>query len=156
MGKILIVGIGNLLLRDEGVGVHVVNRLQEIGLPAGVEAVDGGTDSYNLVEVFSKSSNLIIVDAMQAGGEPGTIYRAWLEDLELKPEENAVSLHQMHFIEAVSMVKMLGHHPRVLVFGIEPKDMTWGLDLTPEVEARVSRLIALIQSEIEKLMEGSW
>ena len=155
MGKILIVGIGNFLLRDEGVGVHAVKQLQETGLPEGVEAVDGGTDSYNLVEVFSEARDLIIVDAMKAGGEPGTIYRARLEDLGLKPEENALSLHEMHFIEAISMTNMLGYHPRVVVFGVEPREITWGVDLTPEVAVKLPRLIELIQAEIAELKKES-
>ncbi|NLU49957.1 MAG: hydrogenase maturation protease [Syntrophomonadaceae bacterium] len=152
MKRTLIVGIGNLLLKDEGVGVHVVNRLERVELPPGVEVVDGGTHSYDLVDTFCQADNLIIVDAMQAGGEPGTIYRVPLEDLGLKPEEKATSLHELHFIEAVRMVNLLGYYPQIVVFGIEPKAIEWGLDLTPEVEARLPKVIELIKDEIQKLI----
>ena len=107
--KIMVVGIGNLLMQDDGVGVHAIRALEELGFPEDVELVDGGTHSYDLVEDFCQAENLIIVDAMQAGGEPGTIYRAPLEELGLKPAENITSLHELHFVEAMDMVKMLGH-----------------------------------------------
>lgn len=146
------VGVGNLLLKDEGVGVHVVNRLEEEGLPPGVEAIDGGTNSYDLVDIFCQASDLIIVDALKGGLEPGTIYRAPLEDLGLKPDENGISLHQMHFIEAMTMVNLMGFHPRAMVFGIEPSVIDWGLELTPEVEEKMPRILELVREEIEKLM----
>lgn len=71
MKRILVVGIGNLLLGDEGVGVHVVSRLKESALPPGVEAVDVGTNSYDLIDCLYESERLIVIDAMQGGGEPG-------------------------------------------------------------------------------------
>lgn len=152
MGKILVVGIGNLLLMDEGIGVHVVRRLEEAGLPLGVEAIDGGTNSYDLVDIFCQADDLIIVDALKGGHAPGTIYRAPLEELGLKPEENGVSLHQMHFIEAMNMVNLMGYHPRAVVFGIEPHTIDWGLDLSPQVEEKMPRVLELVREEIEKLM----
>ncbi|MGE5398475.1 MAG: hydrogenase maturation protease [Chitinophagales bacterium] len=150
--KVMVVGIGNLLLCDEGVGVHAVNRLQEMELPPGVELIDGGTHSYDLVDVFCQAENLIIIDALQGGGEPGTIYRAPLEDLGLKPEENATSIHQLHFIEAVRMVNLMGHQPRVMVFGVEPARIDWDLEMSPEATAKFPRLIELIIQEIRGIM----
>lgn len=152
MGKILVVGIGNLLLMDEGIGVHVVRRLEEAGLPPGVEAIDGGTNSYDLVDIFCQADDIIIVDALKGGHTPGTIYRAPLSELGLKPEENGVSLHQMHFIEAMNMVNLMGCHPRAVVFGVEPHTIDWGLDLSPQVEEKMPRVLELVREEIEKLM----
>jgi hydrogenase maturation protease len=150
---LLVVGIGNPLLRDEGVGVHVVNRLQEMDLPPGVEVVDGGTNSYDLVDFFCQSGRIIIVDAMKAGGQPGIIYRAPLKELGLKPEENAVSIHQMHFIEAMHMVNLLGHYPETLVFGVEPDIIDWGTELSPEVERSLPRVVDLVRQEIDRMLK---
>ena len=83
MKKIMVVGIGNLLMQDDGVGVHAIRQLEELGLPEEIGLIDGGTHSYDLVDIFCEANKLIIVDAMQAGGEPGTIYRAPLEELGL-------------------------------------------------------------------------
>lgn len=149
MKSIMVVGIGNYILQDEGVGVHVVNHLKEMDLPEQVSLVDGGTHSYDLVDFFCQADIIIVVDALKAGGEPGTIYRAPLEDLGLKTDENSTSLHQMSFIEAVQMVNLLGHHPQITVFGVEPKTIDWGLELTPEIAAKLPRLVELVTEEIQ-------
>lgn len=152
MIKVMVVGIGNYILQDEGVGVHAVNHLMEMNLPEGVELVDGGTHSYDLVDFFCQAESLIIVDAMQAGGEPGTIYRAPLEELGLKPQEAGISLHEIHFIEAVQMVNLLGYYPSIIVFGVEPEVMDWGMDLSPRVAAKLPRLTELIAQEINNIL----
>ncbi|MGE5405147.1 MAG: hydrogenase maturation protease [Candidatus Saccharibacteria bacterium] len=152
MKKVLVVGIGNPLLQDEGLGVHVAKVMEQMDLPPEVEVIDGGTHTYDLVDFFCQGENLIVVDALQAGGEPGTIYRAPLEQLGLKAEEGTTSLHQMNFIEAMQMVNLLGHHPRVIVFGVEPKTIDWGLELTPELQAKMPKLLDFIQKEIQEML----
>lgn len=152
MNKLVVVGIGNYILQDEGVGVHAVNCLREMELPEGVEVIDGGTHSYDLVDIFCQYDNLIIVDAIQAGGEPGTMYRAAYGELGLRPQDNCTSVHQIHFIEAVKMVNMLGHYPNIIVFGVEPAVVDWGMELTPRVAEKLPRLTELIMEEINTMM----
>ena len=152
MYKLMVVGIGNYILQDEGVGVHAINRLMEMDLPDGVELLDGGTHSYDLVDFFCQAEKLIIIDAIQAGGEPGTMYRAPLEEMGLRPQENCTSLHQMHFIEAVKMVNLLGHDPKIIVYGVEPAGIDWGLELTTRVAEKLPSLTALVAQEIRELM----
>lgn len=154
MFKVMVVGIGNYILQDEGVGVHAINRLMEMDFPEGVEIVDGGTHSYDLVDFFCQADNLIIIDAIQAGEEPGTMYRAPLEEMGLKSEENCTSLHQLHFIEAIKMVNLMGYYPRVIVFGVEPQVIDWGLELTPSVAEKLPRLTELVAQEIYSLLEA--
>ncbi len=155
MKKIMVVGIGNLLMQDDGVGVHAIRILEELGLPEEIGLIDGGTHSYDLVDIFCESNKLIIVDAMQAGGEPGTIYRAPLEELGLKEADNdCISLHQLHFVDAMHMVNLLGHQPQAIVFGVEPAAVDLGLELSPEVAKKMPRLIELIQIEIQNLMSA--
>ena len=148
----MVVGIGNYILQDEGVGVHAINRLMEMDLPDGVELLDGGTHSYDLVDFFCQAEKLIIIDAIQAGGEPGTMYRARLEEMGLRPQEHCTSLHQMHFIEAVKMVNLLDHYPQIIVYGVEPEVIDWGLELTPRVAEKLPRLTELVAQEIRELM----
>lgn len=152
MKKIIVVGIGNLLMHDDGVGVHAIRALEELDFPEDVELVDGGTHSYDLIEEFSRAENLIIVDAMHTGGEPGTIYRAPLEELGLEPTENITSLHEMHFVEAMEMAKMLGYNPPTIVFGIEPAEVGLSMDLSPQVAEKLPRLVELIQAEINRIL----
>jgi len=150
----MVVGIGNYILQDEGVGVHVINLLSESpDFPSQVELIDGGTHSYDLVDWFCQADVIIIIDALQGGGEPGTMYRAPLGDLSLKPQDNCTSLHQLHFIEAVHMVYMMGKRPEIIVYGVEPEVIDWGLELTPKVAAQLPRLTQLITEEVKTILQ---
>ena len=152
MSKVMVVGIGNLLMQDDGVGVHAIRALEELGFSDDVELIDGGTHSYDLIEEFCRAENLIIVDAMHAGGEPGTIYRAPFDELGLEPAENITSLHEMHFVEAIKMTRMLGYNPPTTVFGIEPAVVEISMDLSPQVAEKLPRLVELIHQEILKIL----
>ncbi|MFY9119892.1 MAG: hydrogenase maturation protease [Syntrophomonadaceae bacterium] len=154
MKPIMVIGIGNLLMQDDGVGVHVINLLAEQGVPAGVKLVDGGTHSYDLLECFSADAHFIIVDAMHTGGKPGSIYRAPLNELGLRPQENIMSLHELHFIEAVQMANMLGYKPDIMVYGIEPESVALSLELSPLVAAAVPRVAELILKDIQEKLVG--
>lgn len=151
MKQIKVIGIGNLLMQDDGLGVHIVKELEVQGVPPGVELIDGGTHSYDLLEFLADADFAIIVDAMHAGGKPGTIYRAPLDELGIKPQDNMASLHELHFVEAVQMARLLGYHPEVLVYGVEPKQVGLSLELTPEIAARIPRVAELIQEEIKRI-----
>lgn len=150
----MVVGIGNLLMQDDGAGVHAIRALEKLEFPDDVELVDGGTHSYDLIEEFCRAENLIIVDAMHAGGEPGTIYRAPLDELGLEPDVNITSLHEMHFVEAMKMTRMLGYNPSTTVFGIEPAVIGVSMDLSPQVNEKLPRLVELIHQEIINILNN--
>jgi len=87
----VILGVGNLLLSDEGVGVHVANKLMEMDLPAGVEVIEGGTDGFRLMNVVTGADRLIVVDAVKGESPPGSIYRFDINDVPSSPEKSATS-----------------------------------------------------------------
>ena len=153
MKRISVVGVGNLLMRDDGIGVHVIRYLEQQGVPEGVELIDGGTHSYDLLDIFADADNIIVIDAIQAGGEPGTIYRAPLDELGLQPSgDSATSLHDLNFVEAVHMLRLMGHDPQFIVFGIQPKEMYLDLELSPEVAEKLPRVAELVQEEIQRII----
>jgi hydrogenase maturation protease len=148
----MVMGIGNLLMQDDGVGVHVIRKLEEMDLPPEVELVDGGTHSYDLLDYFSQAEFCIAVDAMHAGGEPGTVYRIPLEEMELSPNPNIQSLHEMSFGEAMYMLQLEGYNPQVLVYGIEPHTVDLGLDLTPVIADKIPFIVENILKDIQTLL----
>lgn len=154
MKRIMVMGVGNLLLRDEGVGVHVIRMLETMDLPPEVELVDGGTHTFDLLDFFSQADLCFVIDAMQAGGEPGTVYRAPLEELGLEPRHDLQSLHDLQFAEAMHMLGMMGHNPEVVVYGVEPHTIELGLELTPQLAEKVPRIAAMIKEEIESLYKN--
>jgi hydrogenase maturation protease len=145
---ILILGVGNILLSDEGVGVRVVEALQQMRLPENVEVLDGGTASMALLDSLSHRDRVIVVDAVKGHQEPGTIYRFTPADISVQ-REIITSLHQIDLLDALAQVEFLGCAPRdVVLYGIEPKDIALGLELTPEVETVIPRVIELVLSEL--------
>jgi len=145
---ILILGIGNILLKDEGVGVHVVNKLKEMSLPDTIEIFDGGTAGLDLVDFIAGRKKLIVIDAVNAGEKPGTIYRLTEENLHIKPKA-IMSFHEIDFIDALHMSIVMDEKPEeIVVIGIEPKDMSDGTELSPEIEERIPRIIELVMKEL--------
>jgi hydrogenase maturation protease len=154
--KIIILGIGNLLLKDEGVGIHLIQLLEKEPLPAGVELVDGGTSTLDILPLLKEADKIIVVDAMQARGEPGSIYRCRPRDL-VPSEDAPMSLHHIDFIQALKMAKLLGDdlEPRTIIFGVEPKEIGWEIGLTPPVQEKITLLKKLVLEESQKAGLGS-
>jgi hydrogenase maturation protease len=154
--KIIILGIGNLLLKDEGVGIHLIQLLEKEPLPAGVELVDGGTSTLDILPLLKEADKIIVVDAMQARGEPGSIYRCRPRDL-IPSEDAPMSLHHIDFIQALKMAKLLGDdlEPRTIIFGVEPQEIGWEIGLTPPVQEKITLLKKLVLDEAQKAGLGS-
>ena len=130
---ILILGIGNILLRDEGVGVRVIEALQKQKFPDTIDLVDGGTSGADLIDILADRRKVIIVDAVDAGKAPGTVIRFEEDDLENIPN-SALSLHELGIAETLKMTSKLNCKPKeVVFFGIQPKDISPGLELSDEM-----------------------
>ncbi|HNQ50850.1 MAG TPA: HyaD/HybD family hydrogenase maturation endopeptidase [Candidatus Omnitrophota bacterium] len=143
-----IIGCGNLLFRDEGIGVHLIRYLQKEKLPADVELVDGATGGFDLLSFIEGSDRVVIVDAVQADGVPGDIYKFAPEDFEVEAFPQT-SLHDVCLKDIFNIVKLTGAMPQVTVFGVEPKIVDWGMELTDEVRAALPRLGQLVLEEIQ-------
>ena len=145
---ILVLGIGNILLSDEGIGVHVIEALQGTDLPGNVELVDGGTAGADLIDVLSDRRKVIVVDAMDANCEPGSILR--LRPTDLMPQASAsVSLHEIGLLETLQMVAHIGSAPdEVVIFGVKPKRLAPGLELSEELKASVPRVVESVLAEL--------
>ncbi len=145
--RIVVIGVGNLLLKDEGIGIHAVQALQELELPPDVKLIDGGT-SPDLIAYTRAGDKLIIVDAARAGGEPGTIYRFKPEDLA---EERAslASAHEMGVVENLKLISLTGNEPgEIVIIGIEPGEIEFGTELSPELEQKVPEIVKVVLKEM--------
>lgn len=141
--SVLIVGVGNTLLRDEGIGIHAVSRLQGLNLPSEVFLLECGTDLLSIEPALAGQHRIIIVDAIQTGDEPGTIH-VMREDKFDQVNMAAASVHQMSAVASAKLLKQL--YPELvdtefIFVGIEPSDITVGQQLSPEVEAAMPRLL---------------
>jgi hydrogenase maturation protease len=145
---VLVLGIGNILLCDEGVGVRAIEAMQPMDLPSNVELVDAGTAGADLVDIIAHRRKVIVVDAIEAGAAPGTVFR--LRGDELMPDSGvAISLHQLGLVESLTMAEQLECAPKeVIVFGVQPDKIRPGLELSAPVANAVSKVIDAVLFEV--------
>lgn len=148
--KIVILGIGNLLLTDEGIGVHVVNELLKMELPPEVSVVEGGTDGFRLLNVITEADRLIVIDAVKGGADPGFLYRFDINKVRNCPSGFKTSVHQIGILEVIDLSGLIGKTPHTTVIGIEPKSLEIGMELSPEIKEKIPRIIELIFDELRK------
>lgn len=149
---IMVLGLGNVLFTDEGFGIHVIEKLQKIcKFPDNVSIVDGGVLGLNLLGIICQADYLIVVDAIRNNGEIGSLYR--LEGDAIPERIRAKnSLHQIDFIEALTMCQALDKVPETVILGIEPKDIeTVSINLSPITHEKIDRMIDMILAEFDRL-----
>lgn len=146
----LIMGCGNLLRGDDGVGIHVIRELEKLGLSGDVKIVDAGTKGLDMLFQMEGVDKAIIVDAVEGGLEPGTIYRLTKEDLT-SPSANPISLHELKLEHTLRIgERILGDKlpPKIIIFGVEVGEVKEGIALSPKVEKSLPRLVDLILQEL--------
>ena len=151
--KIMVMGVGNVLLTDEGLGVRFLEELEKSNLPENVELIEGGTTGLDLVHLIQDVDFLIIVDAINAHSEPGAIFRFCPEENKIFPDEFQISFHQVGIVEVLSLAGIIGHAPKTLIYGVQPKSMEWSLELTPEIKAVFPKLLDFVLDEIRYISE---
>jgi hydrogenase maturation protease len=150
--QITILGVGNYLFTDEGVGIRVIEKLeQEYDFPDNVIPVDGGVLGVHLMGVISAADHLIVVDAIRNDGAPGSLYRMAGEEIPLRILAKN-SLHQVDLLEALTLVNAIDRSPETVIVGVEPEDIeTMGVELTPTIAAKVDDLIEMVLKELDRL-----
>jgi hydrogenase maturation protease len=139
----LFLGVGNVLWHDDGVGVRAAQIMAECPLPPDVEVYDAGTVGLDAAIALERRRLVVVADAIDAGAEPGTVFRFRPE--ELRPyARSAFSLHDVHLLDALDETRLLGTAPaEVVVLAVQVGDVSSGLGLSPPVEASMERLLNL-------------
>lgn len=149
---IMVLGIGCTLLTDEGFGVKVIHEIyRRYDFPPNVELMDGATLGVNLLGYISQVDDLIVVDAIHNKGKPGDLYR--LEGDQVPERIRAKnSLHQVDFLEALTLCQAIGNVPKTVIIGVEPEDIdTCSIDLTPTIQAKFEPIIEMVLAELDRL-----
>lgn len=152
--RLIVLGVGNLLLCDEGLGIHAIRELQKLNFPPQVVFIDGGTTGFELIQLFHEGGAAIIIDCIDAGAEPGTILRLKAEEIELEPDRHHLSVHEFDLKHAMYIAKMKGMLPPTVIYGIQPGEITWGLELSPPVRRQLPSLVSLVIQEINHWLDN--
>jgi len=148
--RTLVLGLGNPLRGDDGVGPRVVTELQQRGLPDGVTAIDGGGGGLDILRLLEGWERAIIVDAADIGRQPGEFIRFTPEEARLIQTDFSLSVHTAGLADALALARALEHPlPSIVIFGVQPERMDWREGLSPAVEAVLPLLIAAIEEELQ-------
>lgn len=147
--SILVLGIGNLLMADDGVGVRVAQGLaSRYRFPSGVKVLDGGTLGLDLLPRLEGVERLLVVDAVETGDKPGTMVRLTGEEIPLALETK-VSPHQMGLKDLLTVAALMGNIPHEMVlWGVQPASIELDMALTPDVAERVPLLEEKVLEEL--------
>jgi hydrogenase maturation protease len=143
--RLLILGIGNMLLADEGVGVHAAQTLRKKDMPEGVAVLDIGTAILEALPELEQADRVIVIDAVMAGKKPGTVYRIAYDDCE-KPMQIA-SVHGFDLSRVLAMTSRK-LPPPVVVIGVEPARIGWSLELSVPVAEALDVVLQAVESEL--------
>lgn len=150
--NILVLGVGNILMRDEGVGVRVVETLSSrYRFPPEVELLDGGTAGMDLVHAISGRRHLVVCDAVIGDGPPGTVLRI-AEGGVAAYFQTKLSPHQVGMCDVLATLKLVDRAPStVTIIGLVPEDIDLGTELSPRLSASLDQAVELVVKELREL-----
>ncbi|MFV1976918.1 MAG: hydrogenase maturation protease [Candidatus Scalindua sp.] len=148
---VVIIGVGNVLLMDEGIGVHVINELEKQTLPQNAGIYDGGTGGFKLIDLMHGTKRVIFIDAVETGKTPGAITIFNPEDVRSIYQKKKYSLHDTDLMEVIKMTKLLDNPPEIEIVGIQPKTINYGTTLSKELTDSLPDIINTVLGKIEEV-----
>jgi len=148
--NVVVIGLGNVLLSDEGIGVHIIGRLlsQQKKHPL-VDFLDAGTAGFSLLHLIANRKKAIIIDCAKMGVRPGTIRRFTADDVQSVKRLSHYSMHEADVLRVISVSRQLGECPdEVVFFGVEPESLEAGQNLTKTLSDKIDSYIADICKEL--------
>jgi hydrogenase maturation protease len=150
MANTLVLGLGNILLGDEGVGVRIIERLlEQVDFPEEVQVLDGGTLGLDLLPYLEDAARLLVVDAAQARKPPGTLIRLSGTEIPIFLDTSKVSPHQEGLQDLLAVAALKGTLPQEVVFlGVQVGSLGVSLELSPAVAVQVDPMVDRVLEEL--------
>ena len=149
---VLVLGMGNILLEDEGLGIHALNLLRkQFTFSEEVEFIDGGTSGMSLIDQISSRKHLLVLDAVQTGEPPGTLVKMRDTDVPVY-FGTKVTFHQLGLSDVLANLELSGEQPdHVTVLGLVPQSLEMSLELSEHINSRLSELVHAAAGELAAL-----
>jgi len=152
--QVLVLGLGNLLMADDGFGVQAAQILMQKEWPPGVAVMDTGTAAFYFLDEISHSRHVIAVDALRAGGKTGSIYRLGNADI-MHPLDGWRAAHGFTFPDIIALARKISGYPiGLLIYGVEPYDLSFGNALSPVLKKKLPKVVGQLTVEIDRLLSG--
>jgi hydrogenase maturation protease len=147
---VVVIGLGNLLMSDEGVGVHLAQRFSDLSREySSVEFIDAGTGGVSILHFLEGRQKAVFIDCAIMGEPPGVIRRFTPEQVESRKALTGRSLHEADLLKTIDMAKQLGQCPaEITIFGIEPENVGPGTELSGMLNEKLGCYISVISKEL--------
>lgn len=146
MKRVAVIGVGNTLIGDDGVGIHVIEELRKMQFPENILLLDCGCDLLNTLPYIGETELIIIIDAVKMGLKPGDIKKISLDDLE-KIKIQFPSVHEINLVSSIRLAKEISEDLKkcaIILIGIEPANLSPGEGLSKEIESKIEEIKSLI------------
>jgi len=148
--RVRVIGVGNLLLGDEGVGVHAIRALEHAGVPPWVDVIDGGTAGLGLIGFLEDIDKVIVIDAADLGQSPGTFRRFQPDEVRALCAERRLSLHETGLFNVLGLARQTGAWPpELIIYGVQPATLAHTVELSAACSAVLPALVAAIRAELD-------
>jgi hydrogenase maturation protease len=148
----LVIGIGNILMKDEGIGIHVINTLinKDLHHNQDIEIIDGGTAGLGMLEYMKDKQKVIIIDAIDFKQPPGSLYRFNYSENDSYKKADKYSVHQIDVIDTIHILHTVyNHYPEIVIMGMQPFEIELEMNLSENAQEKLKELTDLVMKEIE-------
>ena len=150
-----VIGIGNPLRKDDGIGIYFLKKLKDrnFDFDKKVDFIDGGTGGFNIIHYISKFKKILIIDAIDFNSNPGeTIFFEYKDDKNLK-KMNRNTIHDEDIIKIIQLNQIINKNPKsIFIFGIQPKDISFGNGLSKNIEEKLDKILIKLTNKINQLI----
>lgn len=155
MARSVVLGIGNVLLSDDGAGVHVVRQLEGLLKDrAGVQVIDAGTLSFTLAPLIENAEQLIVIDAAQLHAAPGTVRTYFGSEFDSFVGKPRLTVHEVGLVDLLDIARLMESVPaQRAIVAVQPQCATWGDSLTRDVDAAVPEMVARVIELLDRWPE---
>ena len=145
-----VLGIGNTLRGDDGIGPIIIDELMKRDLPDSIQLYDIGSDAFSIIDHFEKEEPVLVIDCAQMGKEPGEVVKFDVKDENLPILDKAISIHGFGFSDVYKMAKNLYENIQCTIIGVQPKSLEFNTGLSEEVKNKIPSIIKMIMEETNK------
>jgi hydrogenase maturation protease len=151
---VLVLGVGNILYGDDGIGSEVINVLSQTISDPGIELIDGGVGGYGLIDYLDGREKVIIIDAVNMEMQAGTCREFAPDDVSLVERLKPVSLHDTNVLDVVNLARSVYQMPEIRFVGIQPARVAQGIGLSEELQAKKEEIVGCVQRIIARESKG--
>ena len=145
-----VLGIGNTLRGDDGIGPIIIDELMKRDLPDSIQLYDIGSDAFSIIDHFEKEEPVLVIDCAQMGKEPGEVVKFDVKDENLPILDKAISIHGFGFSDVYKMAKNLYENIQCTIIGVQPKSLEFNTGLSKEVKNKIPSIIKMVMEETNK------